>query len=450
MSLKEKMVSSFLAFELDTDINSKVHDIRTKSIKDFEKIGFPTKKNEYWKYTPINKVLNDNLTIFKKERHLIEFEKVKDFFISGIESYKIVFIDGTFDPVWSDTTHEGVDVCIISSILENNKYDEIINKYYNTLIDENESFSLLNSSFSKEGAFIHVPKNIELEKPVEIIHINSGGESSLMLQPRNLVILEKNSKAQIFESHYSISRKNHNLKHSSNGFTDPLTNTLTEVHINEGANLEYFKIQNDLVTTSLIDNTYINQKKNSEVSCHTFSFGGNIVRNNLNFYQNGKNVNSIMKGITILDDNQHVDHHTLVHHANPNCESYQEYKGIYNGSSTGVFNGRVLVDKIAQKINAFQQNNNLLVGEGSSVNAKPQLEIFADDVKCSHGCTIGQLDESALFYLKTRGISEVDAKGLLTYAFANNVLENVKIQALKTKINQIIANKIGVKLGFEL
>ena len=202
MSLKEKMVSSFLAFELDTDINSKVHDIRTKSIKDFEKIGFPTKKNEYWKYTPINKVLNDNLTIFKKERHLIEFEKVKDFFISGIESYKIVFIDGTYDPVWSDTTHEGVDICIISSILENNKYDEIINKYYNTLIDENESFSLLNSSFSKEGAFIHVPKNIELEKPVEIIHINSGGESSLMLQPRNLIILEKNSKAQIFESHY--------------------------------------------------------------------------------------------------------------------------------------------------------------------------------------------------------------------------------------------------------
>ncbi len=157
-----------------------------------------------------------------------------------------------------------------------------------------------------------------------------------------------------------------------------------------------------------------------------------------------------MKGITILGSNQHTDHHTLVHHASPNCESYQEYKGIYNDKSTGVFNGKVVVDKIAQKINAFQQNNNLLVGDHSSVNTKPQLEIFADDVKCSHGCTIGQLDKSALFYLKTRGIAEKEAKGLLTYAFANNVLENVKMQVLKTKIKKIIARKIGVNLGFEL
>ena len=208
MSLKEKMVSSFLAFELDTDINSKVHDIRTKSIKDFEKIGFPTRKNEYWKYTPIKKVLDDKLTIFKKKRHLIEFEKVKDFFLGGIESYKIVFIDGVFDPLWSDTTHKGVDICIMSSILENKKYEDLISKYYNTLIDKNESFSLLNTSFSKEGAFVHIPKNMDLDKPIEIIHINSGGESSLMLQPRSLIILVKNSTAQFFESHYSLVGKN--------------------------------------------------------------------------------------------------------------------------------------------------------------------------------------------------------------------------------------------------
>ena len=450
MSLKEKMVSSFLAFELDTDINSKVHDIRTKSIKDFEKIGFPTRKNEYWKYTPIKKVLDDKLTIFKKKRHLIEFEKVKDFFLGGIESYKIVFIDGVFDPLWSDTTHKGVDICIMSSILENNKYEDLISKYYNTLTDKNESFSLLNTSFSKEGAFVHIPKNMDLDKPIEIIHINSGGESSLMLQPRSLIILEKNSTAQIFESHYSLVGKNDKSPYSFPGFIDPLTNTLTEIHVNEGANLDYYKIQNDLETTSLIDNTYINQKKDSEVSCHTFSFGGNIVRNNLNFYQNGKNINSIMKGITILGGNQHTDHHTLVHHANPNCESYQEYKGIYNGNSTGVFNGRVLVDKVAQKINAFQQNNNLLVGDKSSVNTKPQLEIFADDVKCSHGCTIGQLDKEALFYLKSRGIPEKEAIALLTYGFANSILKSVNIPSLKKRINSLISKKLGVDLGFDL
>ena len=324
MSLKEKMVSSFLAFELDTDINSSVHEIRSKSIKDFEKIGFPGKKNEYWKYTPINKVLNDKLTIFKKKRHLIEFDKVKDFFLSGIESYKIVFIDGAYDPLWSNTSHDGVDICILSSIIENKKNENLIKKHYNTIVDKNESFSLLNSSFSKEGAFIHIPKSMELDKPIEIIHINSGGESSLMLQPRNLIILEKNSKAQILESQYSWVGKNDKSPYTYPGFIDPLTNTLTEIHVKENANLDYYKIQNDLETTSLIDNTYINQKRDSEVSCHTFSFGGNIVRNNLNFFQSGQNINSIMKGITILGGNQHTDHHTLVHHANPNCESYQE------------------------------------------------------------------------------------------------------------------------------
>ncbi len=444
MSLEEKLVSSFLAFELDSDINSPIHDIRSKSIKRFEKIGFPDKKDEYWKYTPIKKILNEQLTIFKKKRHLIEFDKVKDFFLSGIESYKIVFVDGMYDPLWSETTHEGSDICILSSVLESEKYSEYISKYYNKLIDRDESFSLLNSSFSKEGAFIHIPKNIDLDKPIEIIHINSGGETSLMLQPRNLIVLEKSSKAQIIESHYSLISKNSKIS------TDTLTNTLTEIHVEENANLDYYKIQNDLDTSSIIDNTYINQKKNSVASCHTFSFGGNIVRNNLNFFQNGKNINSILKGVTILGSNQHTDHHTLVHHLSPNCDSYQEYKGIYNDKSTGVFNGKVVVDRIAQKINAFQQNNNLLMGDNSSVNAKPQLEIFADDVKCSHGCTIGQLDKSALFYLKTRGITENDAKGLLTYAFANNVLENVKMQVLKLKIKKIIAKKIGVNLGFEL
>ena len=450
MSLKDKLVSSFLAFELDADISSPVHEIRSNSIKQFEKIGFPDRKNEYWKYTPIKKVLNEELTLFKKNKHLIDFEKVKDFFLGGIESYKIVLIDGVYDPRWSNTTHEGVDICILSSVLENDKYAELITKYYNKLVDNSESFSLLNTSFSKEGAYIHIPKGIELDKPVEIIHINSGGESSLMLQPRNLIILEKSTKAQIVESHYSLANYDNISQDEFSGKTDPLTNTLTEIHVEENAHLDYYKIQNDLETTSIIDNTYINQKKNSVASCHTFSFGGNIVRNNLNYFQNGENINSILKGITILGSNQHTDHHTLVHHANPNCESYQEYKGIYDERSTGVFNGKVLVDKVAQKINAFQQNNNLLVGDHSSVNTKPQLEIFADDVKCSHGCTIGQLDKAALFYLKARGIPEKEAKGLLTYAFANNVLESVNMQVLKIKIKEIIANKIGVSLGFEL
>ena len=170
----------------------------------------------------------------------------------------------------------------------------------------------------------------------------------------------------------------------------------------------------------------------------------------MSFYQNGKGINSILNGVTILNEKQLTDHHTLVHHANPSCTSHQDYKGIFIGDSVGVFNGQVIVDKIAQQINAFQQNNNIIIGDKATVNTKPQLEIFADDVKCSHGCTIGQLDKSALFYLQTRGIPKKEAKALLTYAFANNVLESVKIKPLKTKIKKIIADKLGVNLGFEL
>ena len=170
----------------------------------------------------------------------------------------------------------------------------------------------------------------------------------------------------------------------------------------------------------------------------------------MNFYQNGEHINSTLKGITLLQEKQHVDHYTLVHHAQPNCESHQDYKGIFSDRSVGVFNGKILVDKIAQKTNAFQQNNNIILDDKAKVNTKPQLEIFADDVRCSHGCTIGQLDQEALFYLRSRGIPKKEAKALMTYAFANNVLESVQIPSLKKKINKLIANKLGVNLGFDL
>jgi len=200
----------------------------------------------------------------------------------------------------------------------------------------------------------------------------------------------------------------------------------------------------------LIDNTYVSQERESNCNVHTFSFGGNLTRNNLNFYQKGERCDSTLKGITILEGKQHVDHNTLVHHIEPNCESHQDYKGLFDDASTGVFNGKIIVEKEAQKTNAFQQNNNILIQDKATINAKPQLEIFADDVKCSHGCTIGQFDEDALFYLRSRGIAKKEARALLMYAFANTVLESVKIPELKARINKLIAKKIGVSLGFDV
>lgn len=437
MDLKEKLVSSFLAFENRIDVEAYVHGIRTEAIKAFENKGFPSKKDEAWKYTSLNKILKENYSVFPKQENALEYRDVKKYLIHDIDTYKIIFIDGKYSSHLSQTTHDGMDVCLMSAAMSKPKYRLVIENYFNK-IATNESLTSLNTAFSNEGAFIHIPKNKLVEKPIQIIHFSTGTESSLMLQPRNLIVVDENSHVQIIERHQSL---------TDNAI---LTNSVTEIFANKRAIIDYYKVQNDNQNASLIDNTFIKQKQESHVSVHTFTFGGNLTRNNLNFYQHGERIDSTLKGITIIGDKQHVDHNTLVHHIEPNCESHQDYKGIFGDKSVGVFNGKVVVEKEAQKTNAFQANNNILVSDKATINTKPQLEIFADDVKCSHGCTIGQLDDNALFYMKSRGIPEKEAKALLMYAFANNVLESVKISGLKTRINKLIANKLGVNIGFNL
>lgn len=437
MDLKEKLVSSFMAFENQVDVDSYVHDIRTEAIKTFETDGFPTKKDEAWKYTSLNKILKQDYSVFPKQENALEYRDIKKYFIHDIDTYKIVFIDGRYSSHLSQTTHDGMDVCLMSAALSKPKYRLVIENYFNKAATK-DSLSSLNTAFSSEGAFIHIPKNKLVEKPIQIVHFSTGNESALMLQPRNLIVVDENSHIQIIERHQSLTQN------------AVLTNSVTEVFANKRAIVDYYKVQNDNQNASLIDNTFIKQKQESQASVHTFTFGGNLTRNNLNFYQHGERIDSTLKGVTIIGDKQHVDHNTLVHHIEPNCESHQDYKGIFDDNATGVFNGKVIVEKLAQKTNAFQANNNILVSDKSTINTKPQLEIFADDVKCSHGCTIGQLDDDALFYMKTRGIPEREAKALLMYAFANNVLESVKIPELKTRINKLIATKLGVNIGFNL
>tara|TARA_R110002051_G_scaffold244070_1_gene304041 strand:+ start:2281 stop:3597 length:1317 start_codon:yes stop_codon:yes gene_type:complete len=438
MDLKDKLISSFMAFENNMDIENPVHEVRMEALKNFETKGFPSKKEEAWKYTSLNSLQKIDFSIFPKEAKTLEYKDVKKYFIHEIDTYKIVFIDGIYSSYLSETTHDGVDICLMSSALTKPMYKQIIDVYFNKIASKDDSLTTLNTAFSKEGAYIYIPKNKMPKKPIEILHFATGNEASLMLQPRNLVVVEENAEVQIIERHQSLTKN------------EILTNSVTEIFAAKSAIVDYYKVQNDAENASLIDNTYINQKDKSVVNVHTFSFGGKLTRNNLNFYQNGEYIDSTMKGVTILGDKQHVDHHTLVHHIEPNCESHQDYKGIYGENSTGVFNGKIIVNKLAQKTNAFQQNNNILISDKATINTKPQLEIFADDVKCSHGCTIGQLDEDALFYLQTRGIPKKEARALLMYAFANNVLASVRIPELKTRINKLIANKLGVNLGFDL
>jgi Fe-S cluster assembly protein SufD len=438
MDLKEKLISSFMAFEERIDVTADLHDIRTSAIKNFENKGFPTKKEEAWKYTSLNSVLKNDFSVFPKRENSIEFKDVKKFFLHEIDTYKLVFVDGKFSSFLSSTTHEGIDVCLLSSVLTKPKYKMVLDTYFNQIASKDESLTTLNTAFAQEGAYINIPKSKVADKPIEIIHFSTGEESALMVQPRNLIIVGENAHVQIIERHQSL---------NSNPV---LTNSVTEIFAQKRAIVDYYKIQNDEQTANLIDNTYISQKQESRVAVHTFSFGGNITRNNLNFYHFGERIDSTLKGITIIGDKQHVDHYTLVNHATPNCESHQNYKTILGGSSTGVFNGKIFVEKEAQKTDAFQQNNNILLSDKATINAKPQLEIFADDVKCSHGCTIGQLDESAMFYMQQRGIPQKEAKALLLYAFSNEVIESIKIPELEQRITKIIAMKLGVNLGFDL
>lgn len=440
MELKDKLLASFMAFENkgSVDLDSKVHGIRTEAIERFEQNGFPTRQDEEWKYTSLTSLLKTDYSVFPKAETGIEFNEVQKYFLHEIESFKIVFVDGVYSSFLSDTTHDGADICILSSALKQPKYKMVIDHYFGTVASELDSLTSLNTAFSKEGVFVNIPKNTLLPKPIQVLYFSTGSEKEIMLQPRNLIVVGENSHVQIYERHQNLSEN------------VVLTNAVTEIFAGKRAIVDAYKIQNDRPSSSLIDNTYVQQKESSIVSINTYSFGGNLIRNNLEFHHEGQHITSNLNGITVISDKQHVDNHTLVHHKHENCESHELYKGIFDGKSTGVFNGKVIVDKEAQKTNAFQQNDNILISDKSSINTKPQLEIFADDVKCSHGCTIGQLDEKALFYMQSRGIPEKEARGLMLFAFCNEAVEKIKIPALKSRIIKLLAEKLDVELDLDV
>lgn len=438
MDLKENLLSSHLLFQENFPASSDFLDqIRTESIEKFSEIGFPRKGEEEWKYTNLKTVLEDDLRLNPYKDVTLEYKDLKNYFINDIDSYKLVFVNGVFNSWLSETTHDECDVCILSSATTSNKYKELVEKHYNKIASAEDNMTVLNSAFTKEGAYISVPENTIVSKPIQILFFSSPSHK-VINQHRNLIVVGKNAQVQIIERHQNIT--DYNL----------ITNSVTEVFADQNSILDYYKIQNDTENSSLVDSTYIAQKRDSNVSIHTFSLGGRLIRNNLTFTQNESGVNSTLKGISIIGGNQHVDNHTLVEHKAPNCESHELYKGIFDGKSKGVFNGKITVAKDAQKINAFQQNNNILLSEACSIDSKPQLEIFADDVRCSHGCTVGELDSEALFYLQSRGIPKKEAQALLLVGFASDVLESVKIPQLKRSVNELMANKLNVDIEFAL
>jgi Fe-S cluster assembly protein SufD len=431
MSFADKIISYYQA---NHNQLLALKDERAEAFSDFKTNLFPTKKDEEYKYTNLAPVLAIDYNLEPTAKHSLNKSQLSDLHL-GEESFDyIVFINGVLHAEWSKISFDNAQFLSLAHILESEQHRELLATYYNQIPKTKTAVAQLNAALANFGFFLHIPKNTKIEKPIHVFYLSQGQDQPSFYSPRNLVIAEQGAQVEIIESHHNFDQ------------TQVFTNAVTEIYTKANAKVDWHKLQNDAENTYLIDSTYVKQDQDSLATVNTFTFGGKLVRNNLDFVQNGSNINSFMNGITIINNEQLVDHHTAVHHDQPHCESYQNYKGVYNGQSHGVFNGKVFVDKIAQKTNAYQQNNNVILSQGAKVDTKPQLEIFADDVKCSHGCTIGQLDSDALFYLRARGISKEKAQALLLYAFCSDATERIEIEALKNKVNQLLTQKLGVEI----
>ncbi len=394
-------------------------ELKEKAKALLSNLSIPTTKTEAWKYTRVGKISNKKFDIQSGIVNSI------DTFSVFKEATTIVFVNGFFDEKLSNLS-EQVNVHPLSKVSSSE-----IDPIGKSIQLENEIFNTLNTIYATDGAFIQIKANEVLETPIQIINIGTG--TNTIAATRNLIVAEKNSKASILISYFSENA------------TETFTNTITEVIVKENAHLSIDKLQLENNTSYQISTEQIHQDKNSTFTINTITLNGALVRNNLNISVDGTNCESNLNGVYILKGQQHVDNHTMVDHRVPHCNSNESYKGVMYDKSTAVFNGKVFVRKDAQKTNAFQNNANVLLSNDATVNSKPELEIYADDVKCSHGSTTGQLDEEAVFYLRARGISENSARQLIVSAFMNDIIEKIESEELK----EFIFTKIREEFNWE-
>ncbi len=435
--LKIKLLEDFMKIEssLNGESKSKFHKTRQDAIVTFEKLGFPVKKMEEWKYTNFNPILKHE---FKTSVHASEPElgkdEIKDFLFHEKQINLLVFVNGRFSNKLSSIVTSNDKIYIGNFHEGKEKFGNVIDQHFSKYADyKNQSLTALNTAFAKDGAFIYAGKGMEIKEPVHILYISDSREESYLCQPRNLFVAEEGASVKIAEEYYSVGEK-----HS-------FTNVVTEIFCGANSGLERYKIQNEGGNAYNINTTNLMQERDSRFSDTTVSWGGAITRNNLCALFNGTNTECHFYGLYLLSGNQHVDNHTLADHAMPNCYSNELYKGIIDDKATGVFNGKIMVREDAQKTNAYQSNGNILLSADATVYSKPQLEIFADDVKCSHGATTGQLNEDEMFYLQARGIGKEEARILLLNAFAGDVLDSVKIEGLRVKLEKTLSEKLAGK-----
>ncbi|MEO5592976.1 MAG: Fe-S cluster assembly protein SufD [Chitinophagaceae bacterium] len=406
--------------------------VRQDAFNAFSKFGIPTSKHEEWKYTRIAGLFNkEYLFAGTTVSHPFTAAQVDAVRLPGHEkANELVFINGIFSFALSS---------IRSSALVVLPLEEAATNDYAAIVSANlghsakylrDGINALNTAFVQGGVFIHVKKGQVPEHPVYIYHISDAGKENVFSQPRSLVHISENAQVQIVETYSTI------------GAAESFTNQVMEIVVEKDALLEFYKIQNDAATTSQVSTTHVRQTGKSYTHIVTISLNGGIIRNNLNVVLEAEYCEAHLYGLYFQGGQTHIDNHTVVDNVKPNCLSNELYKGVMNDKSSAVFNGKIFVQRDAQKTNAYQSNKNILLSADATVNTKPQLEIFADDVKCSHGCTIGQLDEEGLFYLQSRGINETIAKSLLVHAFAIDILEHVKPVQIRDYVNKLISERL--------
>ncbi|MCA6073529.1 Fe-S cluster assembly protein SufD [Fulvivirga sedimenti] len=406
-----------------------LQDVRKKAFTVFEKQGIPGKKHEEYKYTDLSKVYLKFNDIVPGKQSTASAENIS---IDGISANELVFVNGRFNAEQSKIIDKALEVSDLTEALKNNV---VAQKAYGRTGDlEKEPFLALNTAFSRSGVFIHVPGNVRLEHPVILHHFTDASEKQLTYV-RHLVVAENCSEATFIE------------KFDSKGSEEFLLNTVTETFVASNASIHWFKIQNDQAQSYIIDQLQVYQERDSRYAATTITLNGNTIRNNVNIALDGENCETHLYGLYAIDGKTHIDNHTSVDHIKPHSFSNELYKGILDDQAGGVFNGKVFVRQEAQKTNAFQSNKNILLSDEATVNTKPQLEIWADDVKCSHGCTTGQIDQEALFYLRSRGLSEKSARALMLYAFALETIDHVESEPLKKYLESLISHKLNFKFS---
>lgn len=432
--LKDLLIKDFA--QLEASANGQAETVffqqQKEAFQQFESLGFPTTKNEEWKYSNVKNIINEQYS-FNKPTGVSEAD-IRALDTPNLQGNILYFINGVYQPQFSRIVSPVDQVLILTLDEARQSQPDLLASYFNKLArNGTDAFTALNTAFSGDGLFIHVEKNKVVEQPIVLRFISDTRQGNAGIMARIVVGVEENAQVKFAESFRTI------------GEQKSFTNIVTEIHVAESANVEYYKVQMESDAASHVGTTQVKMLDRSQFYAATVCLDGGFIRNNLNIVLDGQYCEAHMYGLYLPDGKQHMDNHTLVDHRLPNSYSNELYKGILVDEATGVFNGKIYVRQDAQKTNAYQSCKNVVLSPSARMNTKPQLEIFADDVKCSHGTTTGQLDEEALFYLRSRGIPKNEAMALLMFAFCEDVLANIRIDAIRENLEHIVAKKLNAE-----